>query len=432
MKTKINKRLPMQGIRVTDFSWFGAGPYVTRLLAAYGAEVIRIESNTRIDGMRWQAPRKPGVPETYNISGMFNNYNPGKLGITLNLNNPRGLEIARKLVSVSDIVLDNFIPGAMAKWGLIYEELVKIKPNIIVATMPIMGITGPYTFWRGFGTTIRTAAGIDYITGNPDRPPIGTGMAAFPDFTCNPYHAATAILAAIHYRNRTGKGQFIELAQLESTVCWTETAILDYTVNKHIQTSMRNHLPNASPHGVYRCLGEDREVDYCAMPESEPDHRKKDERWVAIAVFTEDEWKAFCKVIGNPPWTKDKKFANLKSRKKNEDELDRLVEEWTMKKSPEKVMMLMQKAGVAAGVVNDGEDLQTRDPQLKARGFYVYLDHPEAGRIAHDGLTFALSKTPGEIRRAPLLGEHNEYVYKEILGFSEEEVNQLITEGVLE
>ncbi len=430
MKTKT--RFPMQGIRVTDFSWFGAGPYVTRLLAAYGAEVIRIESNTRIDGMRWQAPRKPGVPETYNISGMFNNYNPGKLGITLNLNNPRGIEIAKKLISVSDIVLDNFIPGAMEKWGLTYEELVKIKPDIIVTTMPVMGITGPYTFWRGFGTTIRTAAGIDYMTGNPDRPPIGTGMAALPDFTCNPYHAATAILSALHYRNKTGKGQFIELAQLESTVCWTETAILDYTVNKHIQMGMRNHLPYASPHGVYRCLGEEREVDYCAMPESEPDHRKKDERWVAIAVFTEDEWKAFCEVIGNPPWTKDQKFATLSQRKRNEDELDRLVEEWTIKKSPEKVMMLMQKAGVAAGVVNDGEDLQTRDPQLKARGFYVYLDHPEAGRIAHDGLTFALSKTPGEIRRAPLLGEHNEYVYREVLGFSEEEVNQLITEGVLE
>jgi benzylsuccinate CoA-transferase BbsF subunit len=257
-------------------------------------------------------------------------------------------------------------------------------------------------------------------------------MAALPDFACNPYHAATAILSALHYRNKTGKGQFIELAQFESTVCWTETAILDYTVNKHIQMGMRNHLPNAAPHGVYRCLGEDREVDYCAMPESEPDHRKKDERWVAIAVFTEDEWKAFCKVIGNPPWTKDKKFATLSQRKKNEDELDRLVEEWAMKKSPEKVMMLMQKAGVAAGVVNDGEDLQTRDPQLKERGFYVYLDHPEAGRIAHDGLTFALSATPGEIRRAPLLGEHNEYVYREVLGLSEDEVNQLITDGVLE
>jgi crotonobetainyl-CoA:carnitine CoA-transferase CaiB-like acyl-CoA transferase len=168
------------------------------------------------------------------------------------------------------------------------------------------------------------------------------------------------------------------------------------------------------------------------MPESEPERRKKDERWVAIAVFTDDEWKAFCKVIGNPPWTKDKKFATFSERKKNEDELDRLVEIWTLKRSPEEVMMLMQQAGVAAGVVQDGEDLQIRDPQLKERGFYVYLDHPEAGRIAHDGLTFALSRTPGEVRRAPLLGEHNEYVYREVLGFSEEEVNQLITEGVLE
>ncbi len=425
-------RLPMQGIRVTDFSWFGAGPYVTRLFAAYGAEVIRIESNIKIDGMRWQAPRKPGITQTYNISGMYNNFNPGKLGVTLNLNLAKGIEIARKLVSVSDVVLDNFIPGAMAKWGLTYDELVKIKPDIIVCTMPVMGITGPYMLWRGFGTTIRTVAGIDYITGNPERPPIGTGMAAFPDFTCNPYHAATAILSALHYRNKTGKGQFIELAQFESTACWTETSILDYTVNQRVQTGMRNHLSYAAPHGVYRCLAEGREVDYCAMPESEPEHRKKDERWCAIAVFTEDEWKAFCNVIGNPPWTKDEKFATFQKRKENEDELDSLIGEWTLKRSPEEVMMLMQKSGVAAGVVQDGEDLQTRDPQLKERGFYVYLDHPETGRIAHDGLTFALSATPGEIRRAPLLGEHNEFVYREVLGFSEEEVNKLITEGVLE
>ncbi len=428
----MNKRLPMQGIRVADFSWFGAGPYVTRLFAIYGAEVIRIESNAKIDGMRWQAPRKPDVTQTYNISGMFNNFNPGKLGITLKLNVPKGIEIAKKLISISDVVLDNFNPGMMESWGLTYEELVKTKPDIIVTTMPVMGITGSYKLWRGFGTTIRTLAGIDYITGNPDRPPIGTGMLAFPDFTCNPYHSITAILSALHYRNRTGKGQFIELAQFESTACWTETTILDYTVNNHIQIAMHNRLPYAAPHGVYRCRGEESEVDYCAMPESEPDHRKKDERWVAIAVFNEKEWQSFCDVIGNLPWTKDEKFANFLGRKENEDELDRLVGEWTRDKSPEDVMVRLQKAGVAAGVVQDGEDLQTRDPQLKERGYYVYLDHPETGRIAHDGLTFALSKTPGEVRRAPLLGEHNEYVYREVLGLSEDEVNQLIVEGVLE
>lgn len=432
METKMKTRLPMQGIRVTDFSWFGAGPYVTRLFAIYGAEVIRIESNAKIDGMRWQAPRKPDVTQTYNISGMFNNFNPGKLGITLKLSHPKGIEIAKQLISMSDVVLDNFSPGAMESWGLTYEELVKIKPNIIVCTMPIMGITGPYKLWRGFGTSVRTLAGIDYITGNPDRPPIGTGMLALPDYTCNPYHSITAILSALHYRNRTGKGQFIEIAQFESTVCWTETAILDYTANNHIQTALHNRLPYAAPHGVYRCRGEEREVDYCAMPESVPEHKKKDDRWCAIAVFSDGEWVAFCGAVGSPPWAREEKFATFAGRKENEDELDRLIAAWTRDKSPEEVMSLLQQAGVAAGVVKDGEDLQTRDPQLKERGFYVYLDHPEAGTIAHDGLTFSLSATPGEMHRAPLLGEHNEYVYREILGFSEEEVNQLITEGVLE
>ncbi len=426
-------RLPLKGIRFTDFSWYAAAPFVTRLLAAYGAEIIRIESSTKLDGMRWQSPRKPDVPLSYNISGMYNNYNPGKLGITLNMKHPRAVEIARKLISTSDVVLDNFIPGAMEKWRLTYEELVRIKPDIIVATMPVMGKTGPYSLWRGFGTSIRTMAGIDYMTGNPDRPPIGTGMAAWPDFTCNPAHAATAILAALHYRNKTGRGQYIEIAQFESTACWTETAILDYTVNGRIQTGMNNRLPYAAPHGVYRCRGEEREVDYCAMPDSEPMRRKKDERWCAIAVFSDEEWEAFCGAIGSPPWVREERFSTFAGRKDNEDELDRLIGEWTRDRSPEEVMVLFQQAGVAAGVVQDGEDLQTRDPQLKERGFYVYLDHPEAGKIAHDGLTFSLSATPGEIqRRAPLLGEHNEYVYREILGLSEEEVNQLITEGVLD
>lgn len=428
----MDTRFPLAGIRVTDFSWYAAAPFVTRLFAAYGAEVIRIESSTKLDGMRWQSPRKPDVPPSYNISGMYNNYNSGKLGITLNMNHPRAKGIVTDLVSMSDIVIDNFIPGAMEKWGLTYEELVKIKPDIIVATMPVMGKTGPYSQWRGFGTSIRTMAGLDYVTGNPDRPPIGTGMAAWPDFTCNPHHAAAAILSALHYRNKTGRGQFIEVAQFESTVCWTETLILDYTVNNRIQTGARNRLPYAAPHGVYRCRAEDGEVDYCAMPDSAPERSRKNERWCAIAVLSEDDWQAFCSVIGNPPWAREERFATLPGRKEHEDELDGRVEEWTMEWSPEEVMTLMQEAGVPAGVVQDGEDLLTRDPQLKARGFYVWHDHPEAGSIAHDGLTFALSATPGEIRRAPLLGEHNEYVYREVLGFSEDEVNQLITDGALE
>ena len=425
-------RFPLEGIRITDFSWYGAGPFATKLLAAYGAEVIKIESNTKVDGMRWMGPRKPDVALTYNISGMYNNFNPGKLGITLNMNHPKAKEIVKKLISRSDIVIDNFMPGTMESWGLGYEELVKIKPDIIMVTMPVMGTTGPYSHWRSVGTGILAMAGTNSITGNPDRAPIGIGLIAWCDWTANPYHAAAAILSALHYRKKTGKGQYIEIAQLESTVCWMGMAILDYTVNKKIQTSTRNRSPNAAPHGIYRCLGEDREVEYCPMPDAEPERKKKDERWCAIAVFTDEEWRAFCDAIGSPPWTREKRFASLLGRKENEDELDRRVEEWTIERSPEEVMMVMQQAGVAAGVVQDGEDLLARDPQLKARGFYVWREHPEVGMIAHDGLTFTLSATPGEIQRAPLLGEHNENVYREILGFSEEEVNQLIMEKVLE
>ncbi|MDP2953459.1 MAG: CoA transferase, partial [Chloroflexota bacterium] len=210
---------------------------------------------------------------------------------------------------------------------------------------------------------------------------------------------------------KTGKGQHIEVSQMESTASILETAILDYTANGRVRGRVGNRLPNAAPHGAYRCRGED--------------------RWCVIAVFTDEEWRAFCRVIGNPPWTKEDRFATLLARKQNEDELDRLVEEWTKERTPEEVMVLMQREGVPAGVVQNAEDMLLRDPQLRAREHYVYLDHAEAGRTAYDGVPFKLSATPGRpLSAAPLLGEHNDYVYREILGMSEEEANEYIVEGV--
>jgi len=404
----VERRLPLEGVRITDFCWWGVGAYCTRVLANLGAEVVRIESHARIDPTRGSPPIGRGKTGL-NVSGYFNNFNPTKLGITLNADLPKGREVALRLVKVSDIVTDSFTPHVMEKWGLTYENLVKVKPDIIVASLPVMGKTGPFRGWGAYGHQLEAVAGLAHLTGFPSRPPLGSGEA-WPDFTCNPYHAASAILAALHYRNRTGRGQYIEIAQLESTVCVTETAILDYAANGRVQGRQGNCLLSAAPHGAYCCRGED--------------------RWCAIAVFTDEEWNAFCQVLGNPAWANDPRFATLLGRKENEEELDRLINEWTEARTAEEVMLLLQRAGVAAGVVQNGEDLLVRDPQLRARGFFWVFDHPEAGKISYDGLPFKLSATPGRLRRSHLLGEYNDFVYKEILGMSEEEVNQCFVEGV--
>ncbi|MBI2908397.1 MAG: CoA transferase [Chloroflexi bacterium] len=405
------KGLPLENIRVTDFSWVAAGPAATRILAFLGAEVITIESARRIDLVRGRPPLAEGKTGI-NVSGSFINYNPNKLAVTLNMRHPKGLELAKKLISISDITAENFTAGVLDKWGLGYEEQAKVKPDIIMLSMPVMGKTGPRRDFGGYGMGIQAAAGINFLMGRPDRMPVGTGIA-YPDVGPNPRQAGTAVLAALHYRNRTGKGQAIELAQLESTVNYTGPSVLQFTANKTLQTRQGNRATYAAPHGGYRCQGND--------------------RWCVIAVFTDTEWKAFCNVLGSPDWTRDPRFATLLGRKQNEDELDGLVEEWTQQRTAEEVMNSMQQAGVAAGIVQNGQDLLERDEHLKVRESYVVLDHPEAGKLTADAGYFKLSKTPGRIYKpAPVLGQDNDYVYRELLCLSEGEIDMYIVEGILE
>jgi len=404
------KNLPLEGIRVADFSWVSAGPRGTKLLGNFGAEVIKIESAGRIDLNRGRPPFTPGK-KGVNASAMFNNINCDKLSVTLNLRHPKGRELAKRIAAISDIVIDNFNPGVMAKMGLGYEELVEVKPDIIVISMPVMGETGPRSHYGGYGMGIEAISGLKYLSGFPDKMPLGTGIA-YPDSGPNPRHAMAAVLAALHYRNKTGKGQFIELAQYESTVCFTGTATLEYTANGTIQGSWGGRLPYAAPHGAYRCQGDD--------------------RWCVLVVFTDEEWEAFGRAIGDPPWTKDSKFATLDGRKRNEDELDRLIESWTKEKDARKVMEILQNAGIAAGVIQNGKDLLEDDIQLKAQEHYLRIDHPEAGEQTVDGVRIKLSGTPGKVRRpAPMLGEHNEYVLKELLGIPDEEFDMLIVDQVI-
>ncbi|MBI4640004.1 MAG: CoA transferase [Candidatus Tectomicrobia bacterium] len=402
------KRFAFENIKVVDFSWVGVGPITAKYLADHGAEVIRIDSSVRPDVLRLAPPwkdKKPGI----NRSQFYANYNSSKYGISLDLGKPQAREIAKKLIARADVVTESFTPRVMKGWGLDYEELRKIKPDLIMLSTCQQGQTGPHALYRGYGQLMAALAGFYSVTGWPDGDPVPI-YGAYTDFI-SPRFAATALIAALDYKRRTGKGQYIDLSQFEASLHFLAPPLLDYMVNGRIMKRRGNHSENAAPHGAYLCLGDD--------------------RWCVIAVSTDEEWKAFCQVIGNPEWTHDPKFATLQGRLEHVEELDRLVETWTQNYPPEEVMALMQAAGVPVGVVQSCEDLH-HDPQLKHRNFFVWLNHTEVGMSPYDGLQFILSRTPGELRMpAPCIGEHNDYVFKQILGMSDEEVQRLIEEEVI-
>jgi crotonobetainyl-CoA:carnitine CoA-transferase CaiB-like acyl-CoA transferase len=398
---------PLEGIKVVDFCWLIAGTRTSKALADYGAEVIKIESSTRPDPSRPLGPFKDGIPGLNR--GNANQWNTSKLSVALNFTHPKGVEAAKKLVAWADVVVENFAGGVMDRLGLGYKELKKIKPDIIMLSSCMQGQTGPHADHPGLGAHLTALAGFCHITGWPDREPPNLGV--YTDFIVPRFNAA-AILAALDYRRRTGRGQYLDMSQYESSVHFMAPLVMDYAINQRVAMRMGNRSDSAAPHGAYRCRGED--------------------RWCAIAVFTDEEWRSFNEAIGNPAWTNDLKFATLPARKENEDELDRLVEEWTINHSPEEVMSLMQATGVAAGVVETGEDLLEHDAQLRHRHFFWELNHPEIGKYRTAGPAFKLSKSPREVRSAPLLGEHSEYVFKEILGMSDDEIVEMVMEGVVE
>lgn len=405
----MERRQVFEGVKVVDFSWYAVGPQTARHLADHGAEVIRVESSARMDALRNSGPFRDGVPGV-NRSGYFANQNANKYGLTLNLKLPRAVEIARRLVARADVVTESFTGGVMEKWGLGYDDLKKVKPDIIMVSMSAQGRGGPYSNHSCFGHVLQALCGVNHLAGWADGYPVGA-YGPYTDFFV-PHLSATAVIAALAYRRRTGKGQYIELSQLEAGIHCLDTVILEYTANGREQSRLGNRHPQASPHGAYRCQGED--------------------RWCAIAVFTDEEWRSLCRVLGNPEWSKDARFATLSDRLKNAEELDRLVEGWTMNYSPEQVMEMMQAAGVPAGVTKSAQDLH-EDPQLKHRNHYWMLDHPEMGPSSYDSPAYKLSKTPSQPRMpAPCLGEHNEFVCTKLLGMSDEEFVALTAEGVFD
>jgi benzylsuccinate CoA-transferase BbsF subunit len=399
----------LSGVKVADFSWSIAGPLTIDYLANHGARVIHVESSIKPDVLRTCEPFKDDIPGL-NRSGYFATYNSNKYGISLNLRHPRSIEIAKRIVAWADIVAENFTPGVMARLGLDYEELRKIKPDIIMISLSAQGQSGPHAAVPAYGNQLTSLAGLPYITGWADGEPI-TPFGAYTDFL-SPRFGAAALLAALDYHRRTGKGQYLDLSQIECAMHFISPFLLDCAVNNREAGRKGNCCSYAAPHGCYKCCGED--------------------QWCTIAVFTDAEWAGFLSVLGNPEWAKEAKFATLLGRKQNEEELDKRVEEWTINYSPEEVMTLMQKAGVAAGMVQSNKGVH-HDPHLNYRDHFRMLHHREMGPYAYEAPAFKLSKTPCELRQAsPCLGEHNDYVYTQILGMSDEEFVELLTEGVFD
>lgn len=399
---------PLEGLKVIDFTWVFVGPQTTKLLADCGAEVVKIESKTKPDLWRTSPPfrdRKVG----YNRGLSFNQFNTSKRSVTIDLSRPKGVEIAKRIACWADVLVENFAGGVINKMGLGYDELKKLNPDIIMLSSCMQGQTGPHATSPGFAMQLSALSGFDQISGWPDRDPLDLGI--YTDFIA-PLFNFVAILAAVDYRRRTGKGQYLDVSQYENCAHFMAPLVLDYALNGRVADRTGNQSNRAVPHGTYRCHGDD--------------------QWCAIAVFNDKEWRSFCSVIGKPGLADDSRFASFAARKQNEEQVDRLVEEWAIDHSPQHVMTMLQEAGVAAGVLQTAEDLMEHDPQLEHRRFFRQLQHPEIGEYKGLAPSFILSETPCELGRAPLLGEHNEHVLRDILGMSDEEIAELLIEGILE
>lgn len=399
---------PFRGLRVADMAWVGVGPTVSKYLADHGAEVIRVESSTYPEALRRVGPfvdDAPGIDR----SGYYANFNSSKLGMSVNLKHPRGPEMVKRLVAECDVVTESFTPGTLAKFGLDYEALKQVRPDLVMISMPLYGQTGPWASYMGYGHVLQAATGYNHLTGWPDGPPIGTGIA-YTDFLV-PHFAAVALIAALDYRRRTGKGQYLDFGQMEAGVHGLGTAILDWTANGHEQTRMGNRDPEAAPHGCYRC---------------------KDGKYVVIACFTEKHWDRFKAALGRPDWCDLDRMRRRWQRQNEQKEIDWHLSGYCAEMRSSTVFRTMQEFGVPCGIVRSPEALQS-DLQMRHRKHYWTLTHPVMGDRTYDSPAFKLSKTPAELTKAaPLLGEDNEFVYRDIIGLDEEEFITLLADGAFE
>ncbi len=395
----------LEGIRVIALTWVWAGPWMGAVLADMGAEVIKIESKQRIDSQRivklWEESNA-----SYN-HGQFNITNRGVKSCTLNLRHLEGVEIFKKLVKISDIVITNFAPRVMPGWGLDYAALKEIKPDIILVTLPAFGSTGPDKDYVSYASTIEAAGGLTVSFGYPDGEPALSGV--YPGDPIGSMYGVVSILAALNYRDTTGKGQHVDVAQSEGVTTLIPEVIMEYSMNGRNRPRMGNRDEIMAPHGCYPCKGED--------------------KWVAIAIGTDEEWDAMCRVMGNPEWCKVERFSDQFSRWRNQDELNKLIAGWTKDFTHYEVMYMLQKVGVAAGACLNIPEL-INDPHVKERGVFIEQTHPEGGKTIVYRSPWPSALTAAN-PRAPLLGEHNDYVLKTLLSISDNEINRLIDEKIV-
>jgi crotonobetainyl-CoA:carnitine CoA-transferase CaiB-like acyl-CoA transferase len=403
------RELPLAGVKVLDMMWVVAGPWGTRYLADYGATVIKVDSPRRVDTARTVGPFKDHVPGAER-SGLYATINAGKLGITLNLGCPEGRGLLLKLAAWADVVTESFAPGALARMGLGYEDVRAVNPGAIMISSCLNGQTGPHATLAGFGTMGLHIAGFGELAGWPDRAPAGPA-GAYTDYVAPKYVAAT-VLAALEYRRRTGKGQYIDLSQGEAAIHFLGPAMLDYFVNGVVPVRRGNASPDYAPHGVYPVAGAD--------------------QWVAIAVTDEHQWQALLRATHMPELAHDAHFMTMASRVANHDALDAVVAAWTAPRTASEVEAALQMAGVPVHRVAGSPEL-IADPQLAARGHFVTVPHAELGDVVIETSRMRFSATPSVVTRAgPTLGQDNDRVLHEILGLSEDEVTELLLAAALE
>ena len=412
MTARQTDRLPLDGVRVVDMTWVWAGPYLGSLLGMLGAEVIKVESRSRPDFFRrfvvW--PLADAEPEELgpNEGMMFNTVNLSKLGVALNLVRPEGIDLIKRLVAVSDVVIENMRAGILKRMGLDYEALRAVNPRIILLSSSARGGAGPEAHYAGYASVHHAVGGGTYITGYPDGPP---GYAIGDVDLMNATAGAFAVVAALYHRKETGEGQFIDFSQCEGVTALIGEVLLDYQMTGRIPGRKGNSDDFMAPHNLYPCWGVD--------------------RWLAIAVETDEEFAALARVMEKPELAADPRFATTAARKRNEAELDAIISEWTRPRDRDLMARQLGEAGVAAAPSRDAQDL-FHDPHLRARGVFVELDHPETGPRDFVGLPWQMPDCVPVLKRPPLLGEHNDYVFGQLLRLDEAEIARLKESGIIE